>query len=216
MAPVGFPPDGETPFIGSNVFICGGSSSAGAFQGAFQLDDPVPNSLGCRFPNPSTGSCSCPGGSTQQKMRVLADNAGASFGSNIAICVDAPLPSPDMVTICSGVTADKWVSCHTAFDTGLIQVYFFTCPTHPLSCSTGQTDAAGAINACVAAAASSLALPAGTYLIASAAVDVAKSGFTLTTAGVDPASPGCGLPGASPCAILRAAPGLAALYGVLR
>jgi len=110
MAPVGFPPDGETPFIGSNVFICGGSSSAGAFQGAFQLDDPVPNSLGCRVPNPSTGSCSCPTGSTQQKMRVLADNAGESFGSNIAVCVNAPPPSPDMMTICSGVTADKWVS----------------------------------------------------------------------------------------------------------
>lgn len=90
-----------------------------------------------------------------------------------------------------------------------------TCSSRGL-CSTGQTDASASINACVAAAGgSSLALPPGTYLIASAAIDISASGFTLSTAGVDASAPGCGRPGSSPCATLRASAGLASTYGVL-
>lgn len=148
------------------------------------------------MPNPVTGGCTCPQGAASQALRVIADTAGGVVGSAVVLCsrpdggaAAAAAAAPATVPLCAGVTADN----------------------------TGLTDAAAAINACVSAAGvgGSLALPAGTYLIASGAVDVSSSGFTLTTAGVPPSAPACGSPGALPCATLRAAPGLASEYGVL-
>ena len=146
---------------------------------------------GCRSPNPVTRACSCPPGASAQSLRVIADAPGGVVGSTIVLCA-LPAAAPAAaaaVTICAGVTADN----------------------------TGQVDAAAAINACVteAGAGGRLALPAGTYLIASVAVDVGASGFTLTTEGFAAGAPGCGWPGAAPCATLRAAPGLASEFGVL-
>jgi hypothetical protein len=122
---------------------------------------------------------------SRARTTVVATTAAPTTNSTTSTTATTTAP----VTICPGVTADN----------------------------TGQADASAALNACVAATGvgGTLALPPGTYLIASAAVDVALSGFTLTTAGVPAGAPGCGAPGATPCATLRAAPGLSSQYGVL-
>ncbi|HEY3446849.1 MAG TPA: hypothetical protein VGK67_10820 [Myxococcales bacterium] len=58
-----------------------------AFGGAYQVDDAVAGGLGCRAPNPRTGACTCPAGTTARpRLRLLASGSGADVGSNVYLC----------------------------------------------------------------------------------------------------------------------------------
>ena len=57
------------------------AARAAAFGGAYQLDDAVPDGLGCRSPNPFTDACSCPAGFAELRFRALAPFAFPSDGS---------------------------------------------------------------------------------------------------------------------------------------
>lgn len=72
-----------------------GLASGGDWAGAFELDDGVAGSLGCRVPNPSTSACTCPSGATPIAMRTIVDNSstGALFGSTLTICLNQSAPT---------------------------------------------------------------------------------------------------------------------------
>lgn len=181
----------DTPcpnLVGSQIVFCAQSAGAHtAFGGAYQNDDAVATGLGCRTPNPLAGdACACPAGTTPETLRVVADGNGGNVGSTIGIC-RAPAPAlPTSAEICAGVTVDL----------------------------TGATDAAAGLQQCVDATASggSLEIPAGVYRM-NGQLSITKP-FTLRTQGTAGA-PGClGL--TTRCAILRAAPELYAVSGILR
>jgi hypothetical protein len=75
---------------GATISFCAsGSYAGGDFGGAYQIDDPVSCSAGCRTPNPFTGSCSCPGGTSSVELRTLVGACGGIIGSHIGVCVNA-------------------------------------------------------------------------------------------------------------------------------
>lgn len=213
LAPTGFPPDATVTTTITTLVLCMNnsmgappSSSFGAF---LQLDPipsiPVPHR--CATPNPSTGSCACPINALHQPHRVIVPYNGAIAGATLSFCYDngtppaAPAsiaPTLGLAEICTGVNADN----------------------------SGLVDASAAIQTCINATTDGgqLLLPPGTYLIANG-LRVSRS-ITISTrfeppprkersANVDQSRPGCGRPGASPCAVLRAARELNTPYGIL-
>ena len=70
---------------GNVITFCGRMGAPQkTYAGAFQVDDVAPN---CRTPNPYTGDCSCPAGTTDQVHRVMVDGAAGLYGSTIHLCV---------------------------------------------------------------------------------------------------------------------------------
>lgn len=57
------------------------------FAGAFESDDAVPGGVGCRAPNPRTGSCACPAGFTGYPLRTIVDTSGGAIGAQIFTCL---------------------------------------------------------------------------------------------------------------------------------
>jgi hypothetical protein len=95
--------DSAVGIIGSHIFLCmRPTASPAAFGGVFELDDPVPGSVGCRSANPSTGGCSCPANFIGQPQRVLVDTPSGFIGSHLFTCV-LPL---GMVQLCANQYAD--------------------------------------------------------------------------------------------------------------
>lgn len=71
--------------IGSSLVLCHAAAAPiTTFGGAYQLDDAVAGSLGCRTPNPRTGACTCPAGTSVKLHRVVVDGP---IGSRIGICM---------------------------------------------------------------------------------------------------------------------------------
>jgi hypothetical protein len=69
---------------GTTVIFCGNKEvPTRSYGGAFQVDDFEPT---CRVPNPFTGGCSCPAGTTDRAFRVMVDGAPGLYGSTMHIC----------------------------------------------------------------------------------------------------------------------------------
>ncbi len=70
---------------GNVITFCGNQSAPlKSFGGAYQYDDLAPE---CRTPNPYTGACSCPEGTTDHTYRVMVDGAAGLYGSTIHLCL---------------------------------------------------------------------------------------------------------------------------------
>jgi hypothetical protein len=73
--------------IGSHIVACVHPSlGLDNFGGVYQVDDPVPSSLGCRTANPRTGACTCPSGFSASAYRTIVDVPGGMIGSVINFC----------------------------------------------------------------------------------------------------------------------------------
>jgi hypothetical protein len=74
---------------GGVIKVCspGSMAASSEFAGAYQVDDPIAGSRGCRVKNQLTDACSCPAGSVATPWRVVADHAGGRLGSTIHACV---------------------------------------------------------------------------------------------------------------------------------
>jgi hypothetical protein len=72
-----------------------GTAGSGDWAGAYELDDAVACSLGCRAPNPNTGACSCPAGATPIALRTLVDGscAGDLHGATLTLCLNQAVPT---------------------------------------------------------------------------------------------------------------------------
>jgi parallel beta-helix repeat protein len=181
----------DTPcanLVGSHIVFCARSEAAYVdFGGAYQNDDAVGTGLGCRTPNPLAGSaCACPAGTVAETLRVVADGNGGNVGSTIGVC-RAPAPAfPTSAEICAGVSVDL----------------------------TGATDASAGLQQCVNATPSggTLEIPAGVYRM-NGQLSITQA-ITLRTQGTNGAPPCLGL--ATRCAVLRAAPDLYAVSGILK
>ena len=82
---------------GALMTFCTAPGVAGSadWAGAYELDDAVAGSLGCRAPNLYTGACTCPSGATPIALRTIVDNSstGALLGANLTICLNAAAPT---------------------------------------------------------------------------------------------------------------------------
>jgi hypothetical protein len=84
--------NGPNTRTGGHVFTCGAANAE--YAGAFEQDDPVAEGQGCRQPNPLTGACSCPAGTTAVSTRTLVDTSSLPLvGSHITFCM-RPAPKP--------------------------------------------------------------------------------------------------------------------------
>jgi hypothetical protein len=71
-----------------------GTAGSGDWAGAYELDDAVACSLGCRAPNPNTGACSCPAGATPIALRTLVDGTcGDLHGATLTLCLNQAAPT---------------------------------------------------------------------------------------------------------------------------
>jgi hypothetical protein len=106
------------PFLPSKVSICLSPQDrqyhSGAFGGIFQRDDLFPQGVGCRSPNPATGSCSCPRGFDQASYRALTFGKGQEVvGTTVTFCVNASYPLNPTTDTFGGVYQmnDKGTDC---------------------------------------------------------------------------------------------------------
>ncbi|MBI5548664.1 MAG: hypothetical protein HY901_32685 [Deltaproteobacteria bacterium] len=77
-----------TEILGTRIALCVNTSAPiTRFGGAYQVDDTAPSGLTCRAPNPRTGACSCPAGtSVKLRVRLKAGSGSIDVGSNLHLC----------------------------------------------------------------------------------------------------------------------------------
>lgn len=76
---------GPCGIAAATLTLCTPPAPEGAFAGAYQLDPLAPT--GCSSPNPVTGGCTCPEGTTAQRLALRRPTTAGMVTSPITFCV---------------------------------------------------------------------------------------------------------------------------------